>query len=413
MCYLSPGPRCSKAAKSNLDEAEQDYKNDPSSENKEALKVAQEDYYVSPAGIESLKAEGKDKAAIAYQVKREHLIALSKEQEISNALANPEANPNTLHRIVSAGSQQEQIAAAGHPNISKRTLDYIIEKRDTDDFKLAVSRNPNATEEMIAWSADHPSNYVQNEALNNIKASPETIKKIASDAGKRYKAGDKENPQTKQAGGLWKKARTLMEVPSKERAVKYHDMADSAINRDGEFKQYYADTDKKHFQDKSKPGSKFTDPRVNDLNAVAALAAYQRGNLEGDDREKLIKAGANPKAFNDGFRYLIVRTPGKMGVQDISTFPPGTKFRVERHKAGGSCSIVGDVKEQRSVNYGVVIMGPVPGNKGDSVITAHPGMPSRSSGKDTFGPHEGRTLLASQVHEITGTDRVNINTRVV
>lgn len=195
--------------------------------------------------------------------------------------------------------------------------------------------------------------------------------------------------------------------------TKWQKIAKQAIPRNSEYKQYYSDTDAKHFHDKATAGSKFTDPAVNNLDDVVALTASQRGSLEGNDKDHLIAQGANPEAFNDAFRYLIVKTPGKVGAQDISTFPTGTEFRIERTKTGAPCSVVADVKVQETTDFGVIIMGKTNVSDNDVVITAHPGMPAPRSGEGRFDPYEGKILSAEQVKIIAGMEKVNINTLLV
>src|SRR5579875_3211223 len=55
--------------------------------------------------------------------------------------------------------------------------------------------------------------------------------------------------------------------------------AQRLIPRNGRYGKYYDDTDRKHFTDRNAPGSKFTDPRLNSLDDVVALARRQRGTL--------------------------------------------------------------------------------------------------------------------------------------
>lgn len=193
----------------------------------------------------------------------------------------------------------------------------------------------------------------------------------------------------------------------------WQNTASNAIPRDSKYRQYYADTDAKHFHDKKKPGSKFTDASVQNLNDVVALTASQRGSLNGDDRHALISLGAEPEAFGADFRYLMVQTSGKLGAQDISTFPAGTPFRVERTKAGASCSVVADVYEQETTDFGVIIMGRTDVAETDVVITAHPGLPVPRSGEGTFDAYENQTLTADQIRAIAGMEKININTRLI
>lgn len=191
--------------------------------------------------------------------------------------------------------------------------------------------------------------------------------------------------------------------------------ASAVIPREGALKDYYAGTDAKHFHDKNKPGSKFTDPDIKNFNDLVALAARQREEgLSGDDREQLVAMGTSDSALKSGYRYLIVKTGGKLGVKNSATiFDGDTLVRVERTKAGASCSLVMDVKEQDTVDFGVVVMGKPDGFDKDIAITAHPGLPSTSSGKGTFDEYEGKTITISQARKIAGTAEVNINTRLV
>lgn len=72
-----------------------------------------------------------------------------------------------------------------------------------------------------------------------------------------------------------------------------------------------------------------------------------------------------------------------------------------------------EVTEKPTVDYGVLVIGKPPGVDRPVVVTAHPGLPSRSSGKDTFGDYEGQTLTREQVVAIAGTSEVNVNTKLV
>ena len=423
MCYTG-GPRCDGGAIKAVKSAKAKFEKDPSDENKLALEKANQEYLTSPAGIQSMRDSGKEDEANQLQRRRESLIAQSQERTEAELLTNPTTSPNTLHRALLNGHYHARVAVANNPNASLRTLNHIMNTEEEDDFRFAIARHPNATEEMVAWAADHHSMHAKNLAMDNPNISQETLNNIRRSARASWKENSEEmstvspmqsyhQHQAKEAGATWKRSRMLLEVPNQMGGKKYHDLASDSIPRESEYKQYYADTDAKHFHDKDKPGSKFTDARVKNLNDVTALAAYQRGSLEGDDRDTLIKHGANPAALNSEFRYLIVKTPGKLGAQDISTFPADTKFRVERTKTGASCSVVADVKSQASTNFGVIIMGKPTGTGKDVVITAHPGMPAPRSGKGTFDDYEGKSLSANHIREIAGKDKVNINTRII
>jgi hypothetical protein len=423
MCYTG-GPRCDGGAIKAVNSAKEKFEKNPTDENKAALEKANQEYLTSPVGIKSVRDAGKTDEADKLQRRREVLIAQSQERTEAELLTNPTTNPNTLHRAALNGHYHAKVAVANNPNASLRTLKHIMETEEEDDFRFAIARHPKATEEMVTWASEHRSMYAKNLAMDNPNISQDAIKEIRRSARADWQENSEEGKtvspmqsyhlnRAKEAGATWKRSRALLEVPSGANGKKYQEIASDSIPRESEYKQYYADTDAKHFHDKEKPGSKFTDARVKNLNDVAALTAYQRGSLEGDDRETLIKYGANPAAFNDNFRYLIVKTPGKLGAQDISTFPANTKFRIEKTKSGASCSVVADVKSQASTNFGVVIMGNPKGSGKDIVITAHPGMPASRSGEGTFDSYEGKSLSANHIREIAGTDNINVNTRLI
>lgn len=195
--------------------------------------------------------------------------------------------------------------------------------------------------------------------------------------------------------------------------------ASTVVDRsDPEWGEYYAGTERKHFSDPKKPGSKFTDPNIKSLNDVVALAYVQRGGLGGDDREKLLMLGAEPDAFKDNFRYLIVYTPGTLGFIKSSTLRDDTVLKVERTKPGAPCSYVLNVREQPKVNFGVIILSDDFETGKTRLITAFPGQPTYVSLKDSKTGEsltdtlEGQSLTVKQVHELTGRD-VSVNTRLI
>lgn len=415
MCYTG-GPYCTKPALKAYEKAQVEFKATMTEESYEALKKAKTNYFTSPGGIEKLREAGKHEEADKCARQRELGIERAREIDQAKLLGDPNTDSNLLHQAAVSGHRAGKVAVANNPGISMRTLEHIVKNETDDDFRFAVARHPKATPEMVDWAASHESLRAKKLALENINASRETIDKVRHDAREKYlKTKDGETPwakeATKESSDLWKRTRTLLEGPNPFGASAGHIMANKSIPRDGAYKKYYEDTDAKHFSDKEKPGSKFTDPRIKNLNDLAAVTYQQRGSLDGDDRATLIKYGANPENLSPDFRYLVVKTPGKLGSQDISTFPVDTKFRIERTKEGASCSVVADVKSQANVNFGVLIMGKVDGK--DAVITAHPGFPARMSKKDTFGDYEGRTLSMNHVMEIAGSEKVNVNTRVI
>lgn len=425
MCYAG-GPYCTKTALKKYQQAKENYAATPTDANKARLTEAEQDYLTSPGGIQQLRDSGKTELADKYAARRDLETDKARERDEAKLLGNPNTDTNVLHRAAVSGHYHAKVAVANNPGISMRTLEHIVKYETEDDFRFAVARHPKATEEMVAWAAEHPSMRAKALALANPNVSRETINQIRRDARAAYmeaKAGsetvspEQENYRRAMAGPglLWKRTRTLLEKPVGAAGKQYQEMAASVIPRDGEMAEYYKATDAKHFSDKTAPGSKFTDPDMKNLNDVVALAANQRyDGLAGDDRAKLIQFGANPEALRDDCRYLIVQTQGKVGSQHITSLPVNEKIEVVRTKPGAPCSLVANVSSQASTNFGVVIMGKSSAGK-DVVFTAHPGMPTRTSGKDDgiFDRYEGRSLSINHIMEIAGTDDVNVNTRLV
>lgn len=183
---------------------------------------------------------------------------------------------------------------------------------------------------------------------------------------------------------------------------------------DTEWGPYYESTEKKHLLDPEKPGSKFIAPELKTLEDVLALAFIQRKGLQGDDRNFFISEGVDPTAFKDGFRYLKVETPGKLGIVSSSHLDENVAVKVERTKVGAPCNFVLDVNEQPHVDYGVIILE----GEGDSsrLITMFPGAPTYVSlsekSKDRMNSWEGETFTVGQLREKLGRD-FTVNTRLV
>lgn len=199
--------------------------------------------------------------------------------------------------------------------------------------------------------------------------------------------------------------------------------ASTLIPRRGSLRDYYAATDAKHFApevsvDSAKPqtpGSKFTDPTLQRLNDVVALAYRQRGHLDGDDREELARLGTPEEAFKPGIRYLMVRTPGTVGIRRSDDLPDDTAIEVVRSKPGAPCSLVLDVSAQETTEVGTIIIGhndTADGPGQEVVFTAHPGLPIPVDFTDRMAGFEGRRVSLTTVRGAYGGD-VWLNTRLV
>ncbi len=138
---------------------------------------------------------------------------------------------------------------------------------------------------------------------------------------------------------------------------------------------YYAANDEKHF--KSGLGSTFTDPRVRCTEDVVGLALIQRGSLLGDDRSTFVDHyDADPGAFSDGCRYLLVSTPGVVGVEKLSRLDNDMIVHFESHKPSAHIVPVVHMGDMHplSTNVAVVILGPDPESEsGEMVFTTYPG----------------------------------------
>lgn len=179
---------------------------------------------------------------------------------------------------------------------------------------------------------------------------------------------------------------------------------------------YYAGTERKHFSDRSLPGSKFTDPYIKTLDDLLVVASRQRGGLEGDDSDKFRFLGVRDEVFKPGYRYLFVATPGKLGIVTTDMLPGDTVVTVERTKPGAPCNFVMSVDKQLTVDYGVIIISDEDPEK-PRLITAFPGYPTFVPDRSTESAAkadslEGKSFTVNQVRELMGRDVV-VNTRLV
>jgi hypothetical protein len=420
MCYKG-GPYCTKPALAAYEKAKGAYETQPTEENKGKLEEAKKNYLTSPGGIEKLRESGKLEEAKKFENVRSLGIARAKEEELAKKLGSPNTDTNDLHRYAQAGSHDAKVAVANNPGISERTLKHIVEHESSDDFRFAVARHPKATPEQIHWAASVDSMRAKSLALQNPNVSKRTVRQVARDARAVYMAESKaaqEGPDAprpisaagKQAGQVWKKARTLEEVPSRNLSGAKYDLADSYIDRTGISEGRYLRMDKERFGDRQEEGAKFTDPRLNSVNDVVALTAYQRGSLDGDDRDKLMSFGADPKAFEAGKRYLVVQTPGKTDSQHISSLPVDSKINVTKDPTGKVVLVAG-VAQNMKKNFGVVVIGRRGGK--EIVTDVMPGAPLNHRLDDTkFYDHVGKNLSINHIMEIAGTDDISLKTKL-
>ncbi len=173
---------------------------------------------------------------------------------------------------------------------------------------------------------------------------------------------------------------------------------------DPDMAEYYAATDKKHFSDKDAPGSKFLDPKLKTIEDVLVKASLDRGKLSGDDRDGFIALGANPAWLNPNNRYLMVKTPGTVGVKNTKTMKSTDYVRVERTKPGVPCSFVAYVEEQPKTDYGVIVMSHNKETGKEMVVTTFPGMPTKAPKSDEIDSHEGQWVTVAEARKLAGGD---------
>lgn len=185
------------------------------------------------------------------------------------------------------------------------------------------------------------------------------------------------------------------------------------VPRGGPHADYYKATDAKHFSHgDAQTGSVFTDPKLTNLEDLLALAAEQRGGLDGDDRAELIAMGADENAFAEGFRYLAVATAGTVGIIPDSELDANLDLEVVRTKPGAPASLVLEVDDNPTTNVGVIILGPDPTNpENEIVMTAHPGLPVAPAASDEFGPLVGTQVTVADARNLVGRRRIWVQTR--
>lgn len=181
---------------------------------------------------------------------------------------------------------------------------------------------------------------------------------------------------------------------------------------DPQWGAYYAATDLKHFGNRNQPGSKFVDPKLKRVEDILILAYNQRGNLQGTDEQKFINLGASPEAFNEGYRYLYVETPGTLGIVHTSTLPDNELVQIIRTKPGAPCSVVATVASQTTVNYGVVILTEDEHTGLPRLITTFPGMVTKTSRVEELEKYENQTVPLSIIRPLYGED-FWVNTRIL
>lgn len=176
---------------------------------------------------------------------------------------------------------------------------------------------------------------------------------------------------------------------------------------------YYEATDKKHFGDKTEPGSKFLYEQLNSVEDVVTLRMIQKqsSDLSGDDKEALIAKGSDPNGFSEGKRYLMVNTFGTVGIKNSADFPDNHMVDVVRTKPGSPCSLVTTVDDQPKTDYAVIVVGQHKQLERDFVITTFPGPVTKPTSNAELDAKEGTSMTIAEVKSILG-DNFWINTKL-
>ncbi len=176
-----------------------------------------------------------------------------------------------------------------------------------------------------------------------------------------------------------------------------------------EHEGYFKATEAKHFVPETAVGSLFTG--VKSLNELLGLAIQQRGSLEGDDREKFIALGAKEGDLMPQCRYLMVKTPGEVGIVNVKDLAPDTQVQVVRTKPGAPCSLIVLDNNFPVTDIGTIVVGPnEKSEKPDDperttkemIWTVHPGLPVRPLAGDVWP--EGSVVTVQDVIEKIGND---------
>lgn len=172
------------------------------------------------------------------------------------------------------------------------------------------------------------------------------------------------------------------------------------------FAEYFADTERKHFNGTTS-GSTFTE--LKNLNEVLSTAAEQRGNLQGDDRDKLIARGADPSSFGSDKRYLMVNTGGKVGTVMSNELPKGSIVTVIQKSEKSKPVCTTEVSHQKSVSHATIVLADNPSMPGTEhsptlLITAYPGVSGPSGSNNDLLPYVGQSMTIEAARKIYGRE---------
>lgn len=172
-----------------------------------------------------------------------------------------------------------------------------------------------------------------------------------------------------------------------------------------EMSEYFAGLYNKHFIKETAVGSLFTG--VKDLTELLSLAQEQRKDgLAGDDRVKFAALGVAPDSLMPSCRYLLVKTPGVVGVVSLAELADDEPVYVNRIKPGAPCTLNVVRSDLPATDVATIIIGPNeqanPSTR-EMIWTVHPGLPIRPAREDFW--EDGSTISTAEVKEKLGNDK--------
>jgi len=160
--------------------------------------------------------------------------------------------------------------------------------------------------------------------------------------------------------------------------------------------EYFRQTESKHFDPETAIGSRFTG--VHSLWELLELAQTQRGTLAGDDRHLLMKMGVPETYLLPICRYLLVHTPGKVGIISVDELRDDETVYAKRTKTGVPCTLYVVRDTLPDTDIATIIIGPNEDENSSTkemIWTAHPGLPIPPATREIY--QDGDTLTVSDL----------------
>lgn len=293
--------------------------------------------------------------------------------------------------------------------MTPEVISKIAEKNPTEGRKLQ-SQYDKLAESGKVYSSVIKEN---NEGIKEINSEMEKVQRVMGNPS--VSSEDKEKLQTR-----------YKQLESQKQTFKESNKTNLARRKTGQglefshlmpsqFAGYFASTEKKHFN-KSEPGSTFTSAK--NLNEVLSQAQQQRGSLKGDDREKLIKEhGADPSSFEEGKRYIAVKTEGLLGSVDSSQLDDNQRVVVHQKAEGTKPVLVAEVNSSPKSTVATIVLVDNPTLKGTEghrnlLITAFPGVSGAKSSNPALEGKVGQSMTVKEAKTLFGGEPFSVNTVV-